>query len=101
MKVLVIWEWDNPKEDGRLKKYYEWSAGTDYEYVLKLQKGVCKVSDWTDGTGHNIYIQEFESMEDFAKVWGDDEYHRCFVRFCRLVDNATRRIVRDGIGVPP
>jgi hypothetical protein len=101
MRVLVILEWDNPKEEGRLNKYIEWCNGPDREYMLKIQKGLCKVDDWSDGTGHNVDIQEFESMGDFAKVWGDDEYHRCFVRFCRTVDNVSRRTLRDAVAVPP
>ena len=69
--------------------------------MLSVEKDLCKATNWTDGTGHNLYTQEFESMEKFAKVWGDDEYHKCFVRFCRTVDNASRLIMRDGVAVPP
>ncbi len=99
MRVLVVLERDNAKDEERLKKYREYNQ-TYGPYRRGVQKGICKESTWTDGTGHVVDIQEFESMEDLAKVWGDDEYHSRFVRFCRLVDNASRRILRPAIPVP-
>ena len=99
MRVLVILEWDNPKDEERLKKYYGLPRA-DSEYMQAAMKGLCRATIWTDGTGHNVETQEFESMEDFAKLWGDDEYHRGFVRVCRTVDNASRRIMREAISVP-
>jgi hypothetical protein len=37
---------------------------------------------------------EFESMEDYAKVWNDLEYHRRHARFYRIVDNFKMRVCR-------
>jgi hypothetical protein len=100
MKVLVMWEWDNSKDVERLKKYYEY-AQTYVEYVSGVDKGICKRSTWVDGTGHHFQTLEFESMEDYTKVWSDDEYFSRFVRFCRLVDNARTHVLRPAVGVPP
>ena len=100
MKMLVIVEWDNTKNEERLKKFYEYTT-TYLEYVNRVDKGICKRNTWVDGTGHHFQTQEFESMEDYVKVWGDDEYFSRFVRFCRLVDNARTHVLRPAISVPP
>jgi hypothetical protein len=94
VEVLLFREWDNPKDEERRKKYTEIMRDTalrerfDKLGVIKSRKG------WADGTGHIISLMEFESMEDFAKLWNDIEFQRVHVRFYRVVDNFRIRICR-------
>ena len=100
MKVLVIQEWDNVKDEAGLKKYYEY-VETYQPYLQKSGEGIAKRSGWSDGTGHVVSITEFESAEAFAKLWSDEEYQRRLIRFCRLVNSPSLRILRPSISEPP
>jgi len=95
LEVITFAEWDIPKDEERRKKYVEYMGDTAaIERFLKM--GVIKRHRaWTDGTGgHIMFIAEFESMEDFAKLWDDLEYHRRHARFYRIVDNFKMQICR-------
>ena len=98
--ALVIREWDNPKDIERLKKYYEYEAlGKLFERMQK--EGLVKTSLWTKGVGHMVLLEEYGSLEDFAKAWNDKEYKEVWTRECRLVDNATCNVYRTSMSVPP
>jgi hypothetical protein len=98
MTALVIREWDVPKEEDRLKKYYT-PAEISTEEFMKRYK--VKVSQWTQGVGHQTFLEEYESLEEFAKAWSDDEYKKRFTLGMRNCDNATCRVLRASIRVPP
>ena len=98
MTALVIREWDVPKEEDRLKKYYT-QLEPNYQDFIKKYK--LKWSQWTQGVGHQTHLEEFESLEDFAKTWSDDEYKKRWTLLMRKMDNGTCRILRSSMRVPP
>ena len=51
--------------------------------------------------GHQVVLEEFESLEEFARAWSDDEYKKMWTLGMRRVDNATCRVLRSSIQVPP
>jgi hypothetical protein len=98
MTALVIREWDVPKEEDRLKKYYTPAEVTWEDFMMKYK---VKVSQWTQGVGHQVYLEEFASLEEFAKAWSDNEYKRRWTLGLRNSDNATCRVLRSSMRVPP
>jgi hypothetical protein len=98
MTALVVREWDVPKEEDRLKKYYTPSEISHEDFMKKYK---VKLSQWTQGVGHQVYLEEFESLEEFVKAWNDDEYKKRWTLGMRNCDNATCRVLRSSIRVPP
>ena len=56
---------------------------------------------WAEQPGHPIWVREYESMEEFSKVWSDEEYQTEFIKIGRLVKNLRMRILRPIIHTPP
>ena len=76
LKVVLLVEWDNPKDETRNKKRLKHGSevGTPY-YEKKREEGIkWEMSGWSDNTGHMIGWHEFETVEDFAKIWNDEEF---------------------------
>jgi len=92
-------ESDNPKDEARNKKRLKLSREVGMPYIEKKQKeGIkLKVSGWADNTGHMIGWWEFETMDDFAKIWNDEEFQQIMARRTYLVDNASFRLLRPSI----
>lgn len=103
MPVVLLVEWDNPKETERNKRHYKWGREVFRPYYEKRRKEGVKweASSWADGTGHIIAWHEFETLEDFSKIWNDTEYQEMTARWTYLVDNARARILRPSISVEP
>jgi hypothetical protein len=99
LKVVLLIEWDNPRDEERLEKRYEFTREvTDPYWQRKVGEGIVEgVSDWADNTGHRVKWVEFESMNNLARVWDDKEYHEGAVGFSRLVDNLSFRLLRPTI----
>ena len=94
MKTLVIMEWDNFKDEDKLKKYFDY-IGT---YPFRARREALEVKrvysgGWSDGTGHMVLIEEYESMEEFSRLWSDEEHQRKLIRLGRLVKNLSIRIL--------
>jgi hypothetical protein len=89
--MLVFMEWDNPKDEARRTKFFD-----ENRRRAKPAKweGVGKRTTWADGTGHIIALWEYESPEDFAKVWNDPEYHQYLRQSYPLLDNIRVRVCR-------
>ena len=102
MTALEIREWDNPKDEERLKELYR-TRGAFYAYLQKkLDEGsFTYMKRWTDGIGHLICIIEYASLDDFARTWKDPEYNELWVRAARKCDNMTCRVFRTTMSVPP
>jgi len=98
MTALVIREYNIPKDEDRLKKYYTPSEPAYAEFIKKYK---VRWNQWTQGMGHEVVLEEFESLEEFARAWSDDEYKKMWTLGMRKVDNATCRVLRSSIQVPP
>lgn len=102
MKVVLLFEWDNPKDEARNKKRLKHGeeVGTPY-FEKKRNEGIkYEMSLWSDNTGHMVGWMEFETEEDFAKIWGDDEFQHFMARRAYFVDNASHRLLRPTISLP-
>ena len=98
MAVVVFSEWDDAKDEARLRKKAEWDKGKEKGmrwWQEKIKEGVVKsVSGWTDGTGHNIVWVELENIGKFSELWNDETYHELSKEGLPLVDNYRIRILR-------
>ena len=99
--VVLFSEWDDAKDEARIRKYAEWSKNKEKGmawWQKKIKEGVVKsVSLWSDNAGHNIVWVEFDSIDKFAKLWGDEEYHKLSMEGLPLVDNYRVRLMRPSI----
>jgi len=96
MSVYLLWEWTNPKEEERNEKRLKHEADWLYPYFeKKVKEGVMKGHGLTDNTGYILGLLIFETMEDFGKVWNDDEFKKGAVKMSYLVDNFTSRLLRE------
>lgn len=93
--VVMFSEWDMAKDEARSKKHSEFSKGNGMAWwQKKIEEGVVKnVSAWSDNTGYIILWVEFDNIESFAKLWGDEEYHRLSMQGAPFVDNYRVRIM--------
>ena len=92
-------EWDDAKDETRLKKYYKFGREKRHPYIMKkIEEGIVKSAQgWGDGTGHIEVWYEFEDAEAFAKFWSAEEWHLLLLEFFPLVDNFKIRIMRPGM----
>ena len=91
-------EWDNAKDESRLKRYMEMQSEPRPEWFKKLFEEVkVKQSSWADNTGHIVNLIEFENMEVFAKLWDNEEWHKWWRRMTPVVDNMRFRVLRPSI----
>ena len=103
MTVVLMREWDNPKDPERNRKRLKFSNEVSTPYWEKLfkEKGIkVKYGGWSDNTGHFISWVEFETMEDFAKMWEDERGQQISSRWSHFVDNMRIRLLRPGLTVP-
>ena len=103
MKVLMSVMWTNPKEPERNKKRYEYQAENNRPYYDKrVKEGVkWKISGWSDGSGLMLGLHEFDTLEDFNKVWGDEEFQINMARWSYFVDNCKIKVWRPPNQLPP
>ena len=96
MTVIMMYEFNHPKEPDRRIKGYEIAEKTFVPYYVKTQKaGVkWKVEDFTDGTNSVIGMCMFDTLDDFSKIWGDEEFQDIFSCWTYYVDNCKVRILR-------
>ena len=107
MSVVLMVEWNTPKEETRYRKYVEyqsWRGGLAEKYAKyvdfldkMIQEGKLKQSTWADGTGHIINWLEFDSIESFAKFWSLDEAHKRGIYRTPLVDKVRIRLLRPSL----
>ncbi len=102
MKVVLLVEWDNAKDESRYEKYVELNREPrPPEWMKKmLEEGIIKASGWSDNTGHIIRWNEFENIEAFTKLWNSEEWHKMMLRLNPIVDNLRFRLLRPGVIIP-
>ena len=103
MPVLLMMEWDHPKDMERLKKQFKFNSEVWGPYWQKLieEKGIkVESSDWSDNTGHKVFLVKFETMEDFSKAWEDEGHQQRWAAWAQLADNVRIRLLRPGLVIP-
>ena len=103
MSVVLLVEWDNPKDTARNKKRLDLEEDHMKPHLEKLinEKGIrVKVSSWTDNTGHIIHWYKYETMDEFAIMWLDERWQRILVDHSYYVDNTRIRLLGPQINHP-
>ena len=100
MKVLVLTTWENPKSDEGLKKYWDFMEKHRKYMTERINKYNVKRSGWADGTGKVYNLREFESYDAYAKFFDDEESHRIWINFSRLVNNLKIKVLRESFKSP-
>ena len=50
-------------------------AEKDVHINKKKDEGIIKnFSNWADNSGYLLFLLEFENIDDFTKLWADEEY---------------------------
>ena len=98
MKMAIMYEYDNPKDEARMKKILEEPDKTTPFFQRKLEEGIVKnISSWADNTGHIVVFIEFENGENLGKFLGDEEFHRLATETAVGIDNIAYRILRPAV----
>jgi len=102
MKVVMLGEFNTPKEPERNKRRYQFADEVGKPYWDKKDKEVkMKRSGWSNGSGVVIFWWEFETLEDFNKLWGDEEFQILMARWSYFVDNVKIRVLWPSHDIPP
>ena len=102
MKVLFVIEAVAPRDGEIRKKFYEYIAefmpfwGKQHERIKYKYLG-----SWAEQPGETIHLYEYESMEEFSKIWSDMEIQKQFVKARNLVEDFRIRILRPDLDIPP
>jgi quinol monooxygenase YgiN len=101
VNTLVIIEWQTFKDEAKVKKYYEYLKTEPFRAHREALESEVKSRGWSAAPGHLVLIEEYESMEEFSKIWSDEEYQKKLIKLNRLVKNLSIRILRPAIPTPP
>jgi len=102
MKVVLLVEWDNPKDEARDKKGIKFNEEFITPYWESVEEKGIKItaSVWSDNTGHMVGWYELEDLEEFTKWWNDERMQQMWSRWTYLVDNVRIRLLRPGLTIP-
>lgn len=101
MRVTLFFEWDNPIDLERMKKYRRFSRESTY-WDNRVKEGTVKhYSTFADAgdSRHIIGLFEFKDWESLSKVMGSREFQDGTREFSYLVDNLTYRLLRPTVPV--
>jgi len=102
MSVAIMYKFNTPKKTERNKKRYEFQNEVMRPYWEKKDKEVkVKRTGWSNGSGFVIAWWEFETSEDFNKVWGDEEFQIMMARYSYFVDNVKTLVLWPSKQIPP
>ena len=97
MKILVLMEWDIPKD---AREYSEYMNAKLPFWRKTWDKYQIEISSWQDGTGTIVNLNTMEA-DTYSKVLEDEELQIELIRLCRTVDNARMRVLRPELSIPP
>ena len=91
--VSLFGEWDMPTSN--IEPYLKLMKESSKAFATWVKEGIIKdFSSWTDNTGHYIAIFMFESIEKFAQLWNQEEFHRFLSEGSGLISNMKIRLLR-------
>ena len=99
MKVMLVMEVETYKDEAKRKKYYEF----DNSVWKKKHEGIKykELGGWGVQPGKLVYLYEYESMEEFSKIWSDMEIQARLVKLRNLCKDFKIKIWRPTVSVPP
>lgn len=101
MKVWLITEHTTFKEDDKRKKFYDYLESSWRPNWEKVFEGVkhTHLGGWSDKPGWVMSVTEFESMEEFSKVWSNMDFQQGLLKLRNKVKSFNVRILRPTISV--
>ena len=98
MKAVLIHEIEASNDPTELERYAKFLNEEWVPYLEKLDKTDVKYtrSVWNDNSGTTFIWMEFETVEGFAKVWGEMDFQRLMSHRALLV-KCKVRLLRPGI----
>jgi len=91
--VALLGEFDAPK--GNLEPYLKLLKESSKAFEGFFKKGIIKdYHSWTDNTGHYVIFFLFESIEKFAEIWSQDDFHKFMSESSLIVENTRIRLMR-------
>ncbi|MFX1319883.1 MAG: hypothetical protein ACFE9D_02005 [Promethearchaeota archaeon] len=101
MKCVLCVEYRTPKDEVRGKQLLDWQEKLGGKTEEWLKKGLISpdVTFWADNTGRIMYWIPFESMEKFAKFYGNADVQKMMAISSGLLDDISIRLLRPGIDV--
>ena len=102
MKVLWVMAMETFKDEARRKPYYAYGEKWT-ELWEKKHEGVKykSLGGWSASPGKVVYFNEYESMEELAKVWGDEEIQKGLVKWRNLTKDYKIHIMRPTVIMKP
>ena len=101
MKVWFVTERETFKDEAKRKKYYEIMDTLSPSWE-KMHEGVkaTMLGGWSDSPGYVMGVSEYENMEEFSKVWSDEEFQKNLLILRNHCKKFKVRIMRPTISVP-
>jgi hypothetical protein len=95
MKLLVMFEIEAPDDEDAYKRYLE-SDRTWGNTVMQMMDGIKYqwLGAWTDRPGFHMILIMFDSMEEYSKLWCNQEYHMGLNNFKRNCKSFTVRMFK-------
>ena len=91
--VALFSEWDMPS--GNLEPYLKLMTQSSKAFANWTKEGIIKdFHSWTDNTGHYMVFFLFESIEKFAQLWNQDDFHEFLSEGSGLIDGVRLRLMR-------
>ncbi len=96
MPVLWFMEYDIPKDAEASKRYMNYIFDEEYSCMVmdKCEKIGAKLNVWCDDSSHIIFTIEFDTIEDYDRLFEDPEWQKGMDRLNQLVLNANTRMMR-------
>ncbi|MHA2074510.1 MAG: hypothetical protein ACW97X_07815 [Candidatus Hodarchaeales archaeon] len=100
MKIALLIECDNPKNEIRWNKLVEMAPKIGVFFEKKVKERILSsVSNWTDNTNHLVVWIEFGITQNSAKFYDEEEFHQLATDYAKIADNVSIRALRPGISV--
>ncbi len=98
MKAWWVFSIKTFKDEARRKAYYEYLEKWG-ELWQKKNEGVKYKNhgSWSASPGEVVWVAEYESMEELAKVWGDEEIQKGLVILRNHVKSYKSYIMRPTV----
>jgi hypothetical protein len=90
-----MWEIESPKDEERHKKYLELDRKNN-QVIGKMLEGI-KVKwlgAWSDRPGYHMILLMFDSMEEYSKLWSNQEFHMELHKFRRVTESFNIRMFK-------
>lgn len=99
MKCVLCIEYRSPKDEARGKQLLDLQKKLEGKQKEWTKAGLISpdVALWADNTGRIMYWFPFESMEKFAKFYGNMEVQKLMAISSGVLDDISIRLLRPGI----